>query len=103
MKKFEAVLLLVVFVFNSIGPFLKFEFQRFKVWREVQELISTHLAKDMYTVTVTAENAHLIHWKHQREFTYRGLMFDVVSKKSSRLEWSYTLALRIDQLETVLK
>jgi hypothetical protein len=81
MKKFEAVVLLVVFVFNSIGPFLKFELQRFKLWREVQELISTHPTKDLYTVTVTAENAHLIHWKHQREFTYRGLMFDVVSKK----------------------
>lgn len=47
----------------------------------MQEHILYHTEKELYTVTVTPQNAHLIRWQHQREFSYHGVMFDVVEKE----------------------
>lgn len=47
----------------------------------MQKHILYHTQKELYTVTVTPKNAHLIHWQHQREFSYHGVLFDVVEKE----------------------
>lgn len=47
----------------------------------MQEHILYHTEKELYTVTVTPKNAHLIRWQHRGEFSYHGVLFDVVKKE----------------------
>lgn len=79
-KRLGALFLLMVFVFNSVGPFLKFVLLHQKIVHQMQEYIFYHSKKELYTVTVNEENAHLLRWHHQKEFSYHGMMFDVVEK-----------------------
>lgn len=79
-KKLGAIFLSAVFIFNSVGPFLKFAILHHRIAREMQNYILYHSGKETYTVTVTPENSKLINWQHQREFSYHGVMFDVMEK-----------------------
>ena len=79
-KRLGAIFLSVVFIFNSVGPFLKFALLHHRVAQEMQNYILYHTGKELYTVTVTPENSSLIDWQHQHEFSYHGVMFDVVEK-----------------------
>ena len=82
MKRVGAIIFLILFVGNSIGLFLAFNFQRFLIKCAVEIELGEGIPTDqLYQVTVVAENKDLLHWLEDREFRYRGVMYDVVQKK----------------------
>jgi hypothetical protein len=81
-KRVGAIIFLILFVGNSIGLFLAFNFQRFLIKCAVEIELAEGIPTDkLYQVTVVAENKGLLHWLEDREFNYRGVMYDVVQKK----------------------
>lgn len=82
MKRVGSIIFLILFVGNSIGLFLTFNFQRFLIKCAVEIELAEGIPTDqLYQVTVVAENKDLLHWLEDREFRYRGIMYDVVQKK----------------------
>lgn len=68
--------------FNSVGYFVMNRYLREKVKREIkQEIKSGVPAGRLTTIIYTAGNSGEFKWKDEKEFSYRGNMYDIVSQE----------------------
>ena len=89
LKKVVALSLLILFSFNSIGFYVVFGIQLYKLKAEVNsEIANGMFDQELVTVTSNAENALEFDWKNSGEFRYRGRLYDVV--KTVRVDESIT-------------
>lgn len=82
-KKLTAYLLLIVFVYTSLGCYVSFFMQQQKIHKEIKCAIRHGLPDNCLTKISVAPNSSeskLLVWVKPGEFKYRGMMFDVVRK-----------------------
>ena len=83
MKKFAVILLLALMLVEVAGLYGVFIFQRKLVKKEMKAWMFRHRKElePSYTKIIVDKNAGDIHWEDENEFSFRGLMFDLVEKK----------------------
>ena len=78
-----AIFLLFVLLFNIGGLYLVFRFQQHQIRKEVKHKIKLGVPQnELYLIRISPDNQHLIQWIHSKEFRYKGVMYDVVRKKT---------------------
>ena len=78
MKKTLIVIILLCFLFNSIGYYLFFELDKFFIQKEMQALLN-HDPADVIMITVAdAGQNHEFYRIDQHEFKFKGRLYDVV-------------------------
>ena len=79
MKKTVSLILLTSFLFITNGCFLYYKYLQYDIRREMQEKVRLTNEKELIRIPVNAENKPHIKWiRKNREFLYRGEMYDVV-------------------------
>ncbi|HSH64278.1 MAG TPA: hypothetical protein VLB84_00420 [Bacteroidia bacterium] len=79
MKKASAILLLFVFTFNLVDFLLVFKVQQYQVRKQIKQLIKQGVPDDeLVQISITSENHMQLDWKHEKEFRYKGTMYDIV-------------------------
>lgn len=79
MRKATAILLLMVFLFEGGGYFVYFTLERAAAQREMAAFMKRLKSEDnLIRIEWNAGNAAEFNWKHEREFRYHGVMYDVV-------------------------
>jgi hypothetical protein len=82
LKRTFSILFLCVFGFHLTGLFLVFKVQQYQVRKEIKQQIKLGVPEDeLARITVTSDNEHLLDWEHDKEFRYKGTMYDVVKKE----------------------
>jgi hypothetical protein len=82
LKRIIAISLLGIFTFNLMGFFLLFKIQQFRISQETTYYIKRDVPKDkLALITITSENRSDLDWKHEREFRYKGVVYDIVKKE----------------------
>ena len=79
-----------------------FKVQQYQVKREIKQRIKKDVpTEELTTIVLTQQNSHEFDWEHEREFRYKGVMYDVVKKeivnKTTTLLFCVT-----DKQETIL-
>ncbi len=78
MKKFVSSILLVTFLFFIFGYQLYFKYLQYEIQREIKSEIEKSADESELTLIVVSPETE-IHWiKKNKEFRYKGLMYDVV-------------------------
>jgi len=79
LKKIIAIACVVMLAFSLGGYYLVIVVQQQRVKQEIKRQIKQGVPESELTkVHVTAETNYLLCWKHDKEFRYKGTMFDVV-------------------------
>lgn len=101
-KKTFAILLLFTLLFNAVGVVVLFKVQQYQVKREIKQRIKHHVPiEELTTIVLTQQNSNEFDWEHEREFRYKGVMYDVVKKESVN-ETTTLLHCITDSQETIL-
>lgn len=59
-----------------------FKIQQNQIRKEIKKQIKENLdSQELSMIRVTSENQNQLHWEHNKEFRYRGIMYDVVKKE----------------------
>ena len=84
MRKFTSLILLVIILFVSNGYHLYFKYLQYQIQEEVKHEIKNGLnEKDLSLIIVSTKNINKIKWtKKNKEFSYKGEMYDVVKIKT---------------------
>ncbi|NOX16822.1 MAG: hypothetical protein GXO87_00870 [Chlorobi bacterium] len=84
MRKYASIILLFIFMFVSGGYQIYFKYLQYDIRQEIKREIRTGLNEmDLTLVVVSSENENKINWiKKNKEFRYKGLMYDVVRIKT---------------------
>jgi len=102
LKKTAAILLCLILIFPLVGLYPWLAFQQKMVKKEIKWLFIKGInPSELLTLTFTQNqiNNQLV-WKHSKEFMYNGLMYDIVSSKTSGNVTTYLVWL--DKKETAL-
>lgn len=84
MRKATAILLLMVFLFEGGGYFVYFTLERAAAQREMAAFMKRLKSEDnLIRIEWNAGNAAEFNWKHEREFRYHGVMYDVMRREQS--------------------
>jgi hypothetical protein len=84
MRKVTAILLLMVFLFEGGGYFVYFTLERAAAQREMAVFMKRLKSEEnLIRIEWNAGNAGEFEWKHEREFRYHGVMYDVMRKEQS--------------------
>ncbi len=80
MRKFISFILLIIFLFISDGYYIFFEYLRYNLHQEIKHDIKNGLEEKQLSLIVVPFNVEKeIFWiKKNKEFRYRGAMYDVV-------------------------
>lgn len=79
MKNATAFFLLFIFTLNLGGTYVIFKIQQHQIRREIKQEIKKGISeKDLTSITVSSENENELIWKDHEEFSYKGMMYDVV-------------------------
>ncbi|AFL80265.1 hypothetical protein Aeqsu_0758 [Aequorivita sublithincola DSM 14238] len=79
MKNAIAFFLLFIFTLNLGGTYVIFKIQQHQIRREIKQEIKKGISqKDLTSITVSTENENELIWKDHEEFSYKGMMYDVV-------------------------
>jgi len=80
MKKYISITLLSIFLFLGFGYQLYFQFLQYNIQQEIKREIRNGLNEQNLTlIVVSSKNENEIHWiKKDKEFKYKGLMYDVI-------------------------
>lgn len=102
MTRLYAIVLLSIFALDVTAVFFVFKVQQFQIRKEVKRQIKRGVPEEeLFKITVTSENRHLLNWRKDHEFQLDGQLFDVV--RSEQPDEDTTLYFCIsDQQETVL-
>jgi hypothetical protein len=80
--KLPLILLIFIFLLDSISPNVSFLYNKQKIHKEMKRLIKHNLnQKDIEFLKIyrsEIENKSLFKWIHSKEFRYRGAMYDIV-------------------------
>jgi len=79
-----------------------FKVQQYQVKREIKQRIKKDVpTEELTAIVLTQQNSNEFDWEHEREFRYKGVMYDVVKKeivnKTTTLLFCVT-----DKQETIL-
>ena len=85
MKKLGPILLLIIFLFNTGGDYYLFRYMQFRWQKEIKRMIRQDLhEEDLSLISVNSFTVSELEWiKENREFRYRGELYDVVRKEIS--------------------
>jgi len=92
LKKITAFVLLVALMVNVMGYFVIFQCNRFLIRHEMADLISSGAFSgktDLIRILKNAPCEDLV-FKDKNEFSYRGILYDIVSEASSGDSIIYT-------------
>ena len=83
MRKYIALLIVSVFLFNTGGYYLYFSILQYNAQQEIAQEIRKGLQeKDLTLIMLPLNHQEDISWiKHSKEFRYKGEMYDVVKIK----------------------
>ncbi|MCF6185235.1 MAG: hypothetical protein L3J56_11575 [Bacteroidales bacterium] len=83
MKKYISFILLIIIVFVSNESYLYFKYLQHNIHQEIKQEIRKGLdEKDLTLIIVSSGNEKEIIWtKKNKEFKYKGLMYDIVKTK----------------------
>ncbi len=83
MKKYTSLILLFIFMFVSGGYQIYFKYLQYDIKQEIKHEIRKGLSEQELTlIVISSKNENEIHWiKKDKEFRYKGLMYDVVKTK----------------------
>ena len=74
----------MVFTFNVVGFYFVFEIDQHYVRTEINHRIKKEMSdKELTDITTAANENNELNWKNEKEFWYKGLMYDVVKKSTS--------------------
>ncbi len=83
MKKYISLILLFNILFISSGYHLYFKYLQYNIQQDIQHEIRKGISEKKLTlIVVSSNNEKVIKWtKKNKEFEYKGLMYDVVKTK----------------------
>jgi len=84
--KLSSLLLVIILLFNVCGYYIIFNVVQNNIRHDIKEQIREGMTESELTmIEITVQNEAEIRWiEHNREFTYRGNMYDVVKIKPVR-------------------
>lgn len=81
MKKAFSILFLFIFAFNIIGFYLLLKVEQKQIKKEIKNKIKKSIPNNQLTVIqMNPDNENEFDWMHEKEFRYKGMMFDIVRK-----------------------
>ncbi|WP_373058428.1 hypothetical protein [Zunongwangia sp. H14] len=84
MKKAFAILLLLIFSFNSAGFYISFGIQLYQIKKEVkQRIIAATPREELIQLKYSSATKKEFHWHEDGEFSYKGRMYDVVNTEKN--------------------
>lgn len=85
MKKLAAIFLLSLFLFNTLGYYFVFSFNRFFIRSEMRSLLRSGYFKDNYVTLEILNLPHNPDFKRidKNEFRYKGNLYDIISEKKN--------------------
>ncbi|HAT63813.1 MAG TPA: hypothetical protein DCS66_04310 [Flavobacteriaceae bacterium] len=83
MKKFISLFLLFSLLLPSVGTFIWFKFQQKEIRKEVKKQLIAGVNESELTLLIFSvqETQTLLTWKHDKEFSFEGIMYDIVKQK----------------------
>ena len=83
MKKFISLFLLFSLLLPSVGTFIWFKFQQKEIRKEVKKQLIAGVNESELTLLIFSkeETQTLLTWKHEMEFSFEGIMYDIVKQK----------------------
>jgi len=83
-KSFFSFLVLGVFVWQFLGYFAYFQWERFSIKKEIKTKLKHKLSEDqLVTLHISRADFQNISWYEDSEFEYKNQMYDVVAIKSN--------------------
>jgi hypothetical protein len=71
---------LFIFIFSLEGSYIIFKIQQYQIRKEIIHQIKQGVSEnDLTSIVVTPETALQLNWEDNKEFSYKGNMYDVVS------------------------
>ncbi|MEH6406547.1 MAG: hypothetical protein V7767_04635 [Leeuwenhoekiella sp.] len=102
MKRSCVFLLLSIFIFNLGGNFIVFKIQQYQVRREIIQRIRQGIPTEQLSlITIKHNQTKTVIWKESDEFSYDGIMYDVV-KQELQADKSIVYYCVKDDMETAL-
>jgi hypothetical protein len=91
LKKTITISLFICLIAPFIGTYSWLQYQKHQTKEMVKRQILAHAdKKELVTLTFsTAEATTELHWEHDREFEYKGQMYDIVEKETNGDSISY--------------
>lgn len=91
MKKVASILLLFIFLFNTIGYFIAFKAFQFHLKSEIKKEIKNGLSNEQLTIIhFDKNNLCDIEWmKKGKEFCHKGKLYDIVKIKETQSTITY--------------
>ena len=84
MKRLLSILFLVAITFSTIGINILFPLQQHFIKKEIKRKIKHSLPeKELTLITVNSANENQLDWEDEKEFHYKGNMYDIVRKKEN--------------------
>jgi len=78
LKKALIYSILMVVLFNSAGYYLLFELHKYQIKQEMKALIQSNPSNYTIVKIDNVENEKEFTWIHEKEFRYKGSMYDIV-------------------------
>ena len=79
MKNAIVFLLLLTFGFNFGGSYIILRIQQHQIRREIVHQIKQGISeKDLTSIAISSENENQLIWKDHEEFSFNGMMYDIV-------------------------
>ena len=85
MKRLFAIILLLLFLFNTLGYYLVFSYNQFVLRTEIRTLIKSHLFDNACAVLQIDDPLHNKDFRrlNEEEFRYKGVLYDIVSEETN--------------------
>lgn len=81
MKQLFSWTILLLFLVNLGGFFYVYKYKEFSIREEVKEKIESGISdEELQVFVITSSNQDQFEWKHSKEFEYKNIKYDVVSK-----------------------
>ncbi len=82
MKPLIGIFLCSCLIIPFTGVFIWLQYEQWEIQKEVEERIDSGIeAKELVTLKFDKEELSELRWEHDREFEFRGQMYDVIEKK----------------------
>jgi len=82
LKRNVAILLTLIVCFNTVGYFFVFKAKELQIKYEVKKLIKESVPEtQLIVIRLTPGTRFHFNWIHEKEFRYKGNMYDIVKKK----------------------
>lgn len=85
MRKITSIIVLSVFIWQFVGYFAYFQWERFLIKKEIKAQLKQELSEEkLVTFYFSKSQFQNLSWYEETEFEYNDVMFDLVSVKSTK-------------------